>query len=152
MAFTTPTTTRLTPSGGGWLWMDVTGGSAAADTLFYPVGGDGTSTTTAASADPGSGWVTFYGIQVLVAPTNETTVTVTGYDDIVVGAAATVGKFYPAIIAPSAAHTAGYDISSSATFANPGICLPSLSVSINDITATALSFRVFYRPETRGPA
>ena len=157
MAFTTPTTTRLTPSGGGWLWMDLDAATQTVATAYWPSGGDGTQTATQAAADPGEVWVTFYGIQIVTSPTVDTTVTIMEYDGttsrfvFIVDATAAAGAFIFPLEAGLPANP-GTAITSAVGFINDGVAIPGFSAKVSDETPDDLKVRIWYRPETRGPA
>jgi len=156
MAFTTPTTRRVASSGSGRLWADMDSGTHTLNTSYYPNGGQGAITSTAASADPfySNNWIVFFGFSIIEAPALDTTITVedgTGSKSFVyiVDATAVAGNYFPAQFFGLAAHPGAIPSGTAhggQTFTNPGIMLKGLRFEHDG--DDNLRIRLWFRHET----
>jgi len=158
MAFTTPTTNRVSRHGRGRLWADFDLSVATADVLYFPAGGQGLNAAAGNSAiDPErySNWVNFFGFSVLAVPTGNTTVSFrnsagTELFVYIVDTTTVIGNYYPAEMAGAAAWE-GVSVSSSAegghTFNNPGILMSGMGFRFPTGT-NDLKIRIWFRHET----
>jgi len=159
MAFTDPTTSRVSRDGGGWLWMDINAAVEGVGISLFPVGGQGGETTNTAAADPVPSvtWITFYGFTVLTSPTVDTEVyvsqganftTLFTYD---VASTTVAGNYFPAEAAEKAAWD-GLDPTNALTgghfFSNPGILIKGIGLKFADESTDDLKIRVWFRHET----
>jgi len=129
-------------------------------TAVWPSGGAGSVSTTAAGADPQEQYVSIFGCLCLTAAAagDPVDVEIRAFDGTTTlltmthAASFAVGRFFPAIYS-DAATFAGIPVSTSVpTISWPSMCVAGFSVFTETVTTDQLKVRVFYRPETRGPA